>query len=326
MENPHPTTLIYKSSDATNPVVTIAIPTYQREDMLLEALVSALAQDVEIPIEIIIVDNDPHSRGNVLSKVDLSTSRHSVRYYVNDYNLGMFGNWNQCIALARGHWITLLHDDDWLAPSFVSTMLPVVEDGFRLAVCRVATGPSGLSPAAVFHTRDSGRISRVTIDDLVYGSPTPAPGLLIERQLLIDNDGFDATKYPCADYLAYSICAAKARSARLHRTLAYYRTSDSQTFKGDTLFKIVRQSIEIKQELMQRAPVLSNLTYILSMAFWFRLARHHNVDLTRIEFDSRLKASAFLARVRPLSFGLEAIRILAKRIASISSHKVTNGR
>jgi glycosyltransferase involved in cell wall biosynthesis len=326
VDTPNPTKLIFDRSDATTPVVTVAIPTYRREEMLLEALVSALDQDVEIPIEIIIVDNDPDSRGNVMSSVDLSTSRHSVRYYVNDANLGMFGNWNQCIALARGRWVTLLHDDDWLAPTFVSTMLPVVEDGFQLAVCRVATGTSGLSQAAVSHALDSSRISRLTIDDLVYGSPTPAPGLLIERQLLIDNGGFDATKYPCADYVAYSICAAKSRSARLHRTLAYYRTSDSQTFKGDTLLQIIRQSIEIKQELLQRAPWLSNITFILSMAFWFRLARHNEVDLSKIKFDSRLNASAFLARVRPIAFGLEVIRTSIKRMVSTLFFQTTNGR
>lgn len=282
--------------------------------MLLEAFVSALAQDVEVPIEIIIVDNDPDSCGNVLSKVDLSTTRHCIRYYVNDTNLGMFGNWNQCIALSRGNWITLLHDDDWLGSTFVSSMLPLVERGIDFAVCRVESGSSGLDPAALQRALDSGHIAHITIDDLIFGTPSPAPGVLILRQLLIDIGGFDAAHYPCADYVTYCKCVTSALSARLDRTLAYYRTTDSQTFKEDTLQMMIRQSNQIKKDLMLRAPNASTLTYILSMAFWFRLARQHGEPMNNLALDWRLRSAAALSHIRLITLILETLRKGIKRI------------
>jgi glycosyltransferase involved in cell wall biosynthesis len=250
-----------------------------------------------------------------MSNVNLSSSRHTVRYYVNVANLGMFGNWNQCIALARGRWITLLHDDDWLAPAFVSSMLPLIERGIDFAVCRVASGSSGLNLAAVQRARDSGHIADITIDDLIFGTPSPAPGLLILRQLLVDIGGFDAAHYPCADYVTYSKCATQVHSARLDRTLAYYRTTDSQTFKEDTLRMMIRQSNQIKKNLLRLAPTASTLTYILSMAFWFRLARQHGKPMCDLALDWRLRSAAALSHARLVTLALEALRKGVKRIA-----------
>lgn len=284
--------------------------------MLAEALVSALRQDTTFPVEIIVVDNDPESAAKVLALVELHSCAHGVRYYVNETNLGMFGNWNQCLALARGRWITLLHDDDWLSPGFVSAMLPLVRNGIDFAVCRVAIGSSGFDPRILQRARDSDGISPLTVDDLVFGNPTPAPGLLVLKQALVAAGGFDPATYPCGDYITYARCASGVRAARLDRTLAYYRTTDSQTFKEDTLRAMVRQSIEIKQGLLQNAPAASTLTYILSMAFWFRLARKHGKSMDGLALDWRLKSAAVLSRVRPIALVLEALRKGVKRLAS----------
>jgi len=276
--------------------------------MLAEALTSALRQDAAEPIEIIVVDNDPESAAKVLSSVDLYGSQHSMRYYVNETNLGMFGNWNQCISLARGRWISLLHDDDWLSPAFVSAMLPLVQDGIDFAVCRVAIGSSGFDPAVLQRKRDDDEITPLTLDDLIYGNPSPAPGLLILKEALVTTGGFDPDTYPCGDYITYTRCASSVRTGRLNRTLAYYRTTDSQTFKEDTLRAMVRQSLEIKQGLLRNAPAASTLTFILSMAFWFRLALVNGKSLNSIQFDWRLKCALIISRFRIITLVLETMR------------------
>ncbi len=276
--------------------------------MLVEALTSALQQDTTLPIEIIVVDNDPASEAKALSSVDLNTSTHAVRYYINDSNVGMLGNWNQCIALARGKWITLLHDDDWLAPGFVSAMLRLVMQGYDFAVCRVKVGSSNFKPEILRRTRDTDDIEILTVDDLIFGNPTPAPGLLILKEALAATGGFDPAAYPCADYVTYARCATNVRSGRLNRTLAYYRTTDSQTFKEDTLWKIIQQSNEIKLRLLRVAPKASTATYILSMAFWFRLASAHGIPLIDIQMDWRLKCARILSRSRLITLPLELIR------------------
>jgi len=48
-----------------------------------------------------------------------------IQYVLNEKNLGMVGNWNKCLELS-GEYVTLLHADDQLEPSYVSTILTAI--------------------------------------------------------------------------------------------------------------------------------------------------------------------------------------------------------
>lgn len=305
--------LIYENSVAVAPLITIAIPTYRRERMLVEALTSALLQVTTVAIEIIVVDDDPESSANVLSLLYANSYVHNVRYFVNNTNLGMFDNWNQCIELSRGKWVTLLHDDDWLAPTFVADMLPLALDGFDFAVCGVVSGLSGYDPIVLERRCDNSKITNLTLDDLIYGNPSPAPGILILKEALLSTGCFDPAAFPCADYITYTRCARSVKAGKLNSKLAYYRTTDSQTFKGDTLVKMISKTIEIKQSLLKDASLPSVLTYILGMTTWFRLAREQGKSADYMATDWMLKTAVFISHLRFLVFTLNGLRRLAKR-------------
>ena len=34
-----------------------------------------------------------------------------MKYYKNEKNIGMYGNWNRCIELSNGEYLTILNDD-----------------------------------------------------------------------------------------------------------------------------------------------------------------------------------------------------------------------
>lgn len=109
--------------DDRTPFVTIAITTYKRSDLLIESVQSALAQDFARPFEVIILDNDPDSRMAAwLGERVPALADRSFRYFVNAENLGVFGNFNRCITLARGEWLTILNDDDLLDANYLRTM------------------------------------------------------------------------------------------------------------------------------------------------------------------------------------------------------------
>ena len=44
-------------------------------------------------------------------------------YYKNEKILGMLGNWNRGIELARAPFVTYCHDDDMLLPSALSRLM-----------------------------------------------------------------------------------------------------------------------------------------------------------------------------------------------------------
>jgi glycosyltransferase involved in cell wall biosynthesis len=98
--------------------VTIAIPTYNRAEMLRGAIASALRQTYA-PLDVLVVDNA--STDHTAEMV--AQMRHpSLRYVRNDRNLGMVGNWNMCLRHARGEHLLLLSDDDLLEPEAVARL------------------------------------------------------------------------------------------------------------------------------------------------------------------------------------------------------------
>lgn len=106
------------------PLVTVAISTYNRADgYLREAMASALAQTYQ-PLEIVVVDNASTDRtGDVVEAM----ADDRVRYVRNDTNIGANGNFNACLAHARGTYFLLLHDDDRIDAGFVGRCMDAVE-------------------------------------------------------------------------------------------------------------------------------------------------------------------------------------------------------
>src|SRR5437870_5191686 len=99
------------------PLVTIAIPTYERLSYLVEAVGSALAQSYE-KIEVLVGDDG--SNPAIREWCEEQTKSDSrFRYQKNNRNLGLAGNWNALADAARGEYINIIGDDDRLLPNFL---------------------------------------------------------------------------------------------------------------------------------------------------------------------------------------------------------------
>lgn len=57
-------------------------------------------------------------------------------------NIGPIANWNACLEHARGEFVVMLSDDDWLAPDFLSRCDPFARDHVRPVNVIVALGDS----------------------------------------------------------------------------------------------------------------------------------------------------------------------------------------
>jgi glycosyltransferase involved in cell wall biosynthesis len=105
------------------PLVSICIPTYNRADMVKTAIKSALAQTYP-HIEILVVDNA--STDNT-PEIIQTFADPRLSFFRNEENLGIFGNFNRCIELARGDIIHILHSDDYIDPTFTETCVHFFE-------------------------------------------------------------------------------------------------------------------------------------------------------------------------------------------------------
>lgn len=105
------------------PKVTIAIPTYNRAAWIEGAVMGALAQSYP-DFEVLVSDNaSTDETPSVLSRCDDPR----VRVVRQDTNLGLIGNWNACLAEARGEYIALVPDDDRISPWFLERCMSLVQ-------------------------------------------------------------------------------------------------------------------------------------------------------------------------------------------------------
>jgi glycosyltransferase involved in cell wall biosynthesis len=107
-------------------LVSICIPTYNGEEYLHECLDSAVAQDYP-ETEIIIVD-DRSTDNTVSIAKEYSARFKKISVYENDRNLGLVGNWNRCMELAKGEWIKFLFQDDFIEKNCLSRLLQFSEN------------------------------------------------------------------------------------------------------------------------------------------------------------------------------------------------------
>lgn len=113
--------------------VSICIPVYNGAPYLAAALASACAQD-HADLEILVVD-DGSSDDSVAIAQAMAMRDARLRVERNPSNLGLVGNWNRCVDLARGTWIKFLFQDDLLEPGCVSALLAHAAKGWTFVAC-----------------------------------------------------------------------------------------------------------------------------------------------------------------------------------------------
>lgn len=92
------------------PFISICIPAYQRPQYLKRLLDSISIQNFR-DYEVVITDDSPDDTIKKLCSDFAYLPK--LRYHKNERALGTPANWNAAIALAKGKWIKLMHDDDW---------------------------------------------------------------------------------------------------------------------------------------------------------------------------------------------------------------------
>ena len=105
------------------PLVCICIPTYNAEKTIAATMRSVLGQTYQ-NILIHVVDNN--SSDNTVSIVE-SFPDERITMFRNAVNAGGEGNFNRCIALAKGKYTAIYHADDIYEPEMVATQVAFLE-------------------------------------------------------------------------------------------------------------------------------------------------------------------------------------------------------
>ncbi len=104
--------------------LTIAIPTYNRKDLLRECLNSIIPQIVE-GVDIYISDNA--SSDGTKQMIEKEFNMPFIRYQRNEGNIGPDKNFIQCFNNGDGEYLHMLSDDDIMLPGTINAILKYSE-------------------------------------------------------------------------------------------------------------------------------------------------------------------------------------------------------
>jgi glycosyltransferase involved in cell wall biosynthesis len=102
-------------------IISICVPTYNGAAYLAETLDSILAQTFS-NLDVLVVD-DQSTDDTVEIAHSYAVRDARIRIFQNHHNLGLVGNWNRCVELAKGEWIKFVFQDDLLTPDCIEKMI-----------------------------------------------------------------------------------------------------------------------------------------------------------------------------------------------------------
>ncbi|MBV9155906.1 MAG: glycosyltransferase family 2 protein, partial [Acidobacteriaceae bacterium] len=146
---PAPTPTAPQTPEKARPVVTIAIPTYNRSHFVVRAIQSVLSQAYH-DLQLVVSDNA--SDDDTVARI-AQIQDHRLLLIRQPQNFGYLRNLNTCLENAKGELFVMLSDDDVLEPTFVERLSQPFIEGFD----GQSAGSIGMSWCPCLITNENGQ-------------------------------------------------------------------------------------------------------------------------------------------------------------------------
>ncbi len=135
------------------PLVSVVFPVYEPNHFFIDALASVLHQDLGSEDMQIAVVDDASPTSDVVGLVAQAVPQGRVEVYRASENRGLAENWNQCVRVARGQIVHILHQDDWVDAGFYRRLLSglMSRPSVGMAFCRHAIFEDGENTVRYSH-------------------------------------------------------------------------------------------------------------------------------------------------------------------------------
>jgi glycosyltransferase involved in cell wall biosynthesis len=309
------------------PEISIIIPTYKRPALLREAILSALNQkDAGCSYEVIVIDNECEPVHADTEHVIRSMPKQNLSYYRNTANLGMYGNINRGIELARGRWVACLHDDDLLLPDYLQKMSRLIARKNNIGVVIPNIEVLNQAVVATDVPEDNSSKSRCPIkqrirhaveghlirirpmdcilsNNNIYGPPSC--GMIFRKEYIVREGGFSAGYYPAADWFMLFKYNHHYRIFKSFAVLGQYRILENESMNDRTITGFVKNYTQFKDY-----SVTTRMGSLVNTFFGNELYADFIENILRSNKASHLQPSQFngLIEYKPNKIRLQMLR------------------
>jgi abequosyltransferase len=297
----------------TRPLLSIAIPTFNRADYL-ELCLSQFVPDANLvndgTVEILVSDNCS-ADGTPQTVEALRARGLDIRYLRNETNIGSDANIAQCFNEARGTYVQILGDDDLYLPGRLREVVGLLRARERGVVI---LKPYGYERDFLKErpTGGSGRLDRAQVADFLYDvGPlvTFISACIINKQLIpeVDARAFCGSNLVQVHLVVRAMLRASLNTYVLDYTLACKRANSggydfSQIFVSN-FFDILSQyeASGLPHDAVKRLGTKLLISYYPFNLLRQRLARQGDMRTTYRRFAARFgRQAAFLLFCAPI--------------------------
>ena len=230
---------VYTSKDPI--ILSIAIPTYKRPDYLkecLRSLFNAVYGAKDLAIEVVVIDNDleQSSWPLIRESFDFDSMRFKFRYFANNQNIGMFGNWSKCIELPLGKWLSILNDDDYFREDTIRQFFKYLNDEDDIYIFQHVIAnerdkslkTKSLNRLKNFRLR---KTKKMTLNRYYWGMPSMGSlGVFLKRENALKVGGFADELFPISDWVFFSKHMQMIKSGlEINIPCVYYRIATNES-------------------------------------------------------------------------------------------------
>lgn len=279
--------------------ITIAIPTFKRKELLLKSVESALIQQGD-DIEIIIVDNDPNST-NELEKELYALNDGRLSYYKNSQNYGMTENWNRCIELSRGAYITILSDDDCLKPGYIDEMRKWMQNNIGFVSVDYETidiDGKVLNEVLLRRLRRllQPRVRRIRPVSYYYSYQTWGTlGCFCYKQALLDVGMFHEEWFPVMDHKCFADIVRQGYPCyKIKKQMAQYRLAVNYSSQVSSIVNSIEKSKEYRDAVYRKLNIPRFIHSVYSRGYTGLCLRRNGLQDNGNDFTAVLFAKFLL--------------------------------
>jgi hypothetical protein len=202
------------SGQGPAPFWSVMLTVYNRPQNVQRALESVLKEaDPEMQIAVVCDHSDAATQEKIEKEVQ-RVGQGRVEFYPEPKPVGHPHIFNRCYELARGRWVHILHDDDWLEPGFYRQLREGIEANPTVgtAFCQQRIVAKGAGEATIWNSwveRQTPGIISGWLDRLALECRVQFSAMTVRRDCLQVVGGFCADARSAFDWELWTRLAGK---------------------------------------------------------------------------------------------------------------------